>query len=171
MDRLLKSLPIIFCALVLVSGVFFTYQRYRGSELSRIPEAPPLAISSGPEATSEGTPIGQNESTASATDELAIYPDSKPGMRTPFDLWRFYGKGSSSFGSPDLNMRFEQWREFHQKQKSELMADVQKYMRKRFVFSGQAISGQFMSGGKKPVMKIIVFVITPHEIRKVTFMI
>ena len=49
-------------------------------------------------------------------------------------------------------MRFEQWLEFHRKQKPKLMADVRNYMESRYEFSGEPVSGQFMSGGK-PIMK------------------
>ena len=73
-------------------------------------------------------------------------------MRTPFDLWRYYGRGRSSFGSPILPMRFDQWLDFHRKQKPQLMSDVRDYMNERYNFSGEAMSGQYMSGGK-PIMK------------------
>ena len=62
------------------------------------------------------------------TDELILYPTIDKGMRTPFDLWRYYGRGVSSFNSPILPMRFEQWVEFHRKQKPKLMDDVREYM-------------------------------------------
>ena len=49
-------------------------------------------------------------------------------------------------------MRFEQWLEFHRKQKPKLMRDVREYMEARFDFSGEPIPDQYMSGGK-PIMK------------------
>jgi cytochrome c peroxidase len=49
-------------------------------------------------------------------------------------------------------MRFEQWLSFHRKQKPQLMKDVNAYMAERYTFSGDAIPGQFMSGGK-PIMR------------------
>lgn len=85
-------------------------------------------------------------------DDLQIYPTIQKGVRTPFDLWRYYGRGASSFGSPNLPMRFDQWLEFHRKQKPQLMQDVRAYMNQRFDFSNKPIQGQFMSGGK-PIMK------------------
>ena len=72
-------------------------------------------------------------------------------MRTPFDLWRYYGRGVSSFSSPVLPMRFDQWLSYHRSQKPKLMRDVQSYMNSRYDFSGEVIPGQFMSGGK-PIM-------------------
>jgi cytochrome c peroxidase len=51
-----------------------------------------------------------------------------------------------------MPMRFEQWLEFHRKQKPALMRDVRAYMAKRYDFSGEAIEGQTMSGGK-PIMR------------------
>jgi cytochrome c peroxidase len=86
------------------------------------------------------------------TGELKLYPTVTKGMRTPFELWEYYGRGTSSFNSPILPMRFEQWLSFHRKQKPKLMDDVRAYMTSRFDFSGAAIPNQFMSGGHKPIM-------------------
>ena len=52
-------------------------------------------------------------SLAGNTHELKVYPTITKGMRTPFDLYRYYGRGRSSFGSPVLPMRFDQWLDFH----------------------------------------------------------
>lgn len=49
-------------------------------------------------------------------------------------------------------MRFEQWLDFHRKQKPQLMKDVRSYMEGRFDFSGVAIPGEMMSGSRKPIM-------------------
>ena len=92
------------------------------------------------------------ETTGRMTDELKLYPTVTKGMRTPFDLWRYYGRGKSSFASPILPMRFEQWLDFHRKQKPQLMRDVRSYMESRFDFSGKLIPTQHMSGGRKPIM-------------------
>ena len=35
------------------------------------------------------------------TGELKLYPSIEKGMRTPFDLWRYYGRGRSSFNISD----------------------------------------------------------------------
>jgi cytochrome c peroxidase len=86
-------------------------------------------------------------------DQLQAYPDVQKGERTPFDLWRYGGKGKSSFMDPNLPMSWEEWLVFHRKQKPELMKDVREYMASRYNFSGEAIPGVLMSGGRKPVMK------------------
>lgn len=82
---------------------------------------------------------------------LMPYPDCEPGLRTPFDLWRYAGQGESSWGSPQLRMPFDEWLEFHRKQKPKLMADVHAYMNSRYNFTGEPIPGVYMSGGRKPV--------------------
>lgn len=89
---------------------------------------------------------------AGPADELLPYPKLGKGLRSPFDLWRYYGRDESSFTSPTLPMSWNEWLAFHRKQKPELMADVRKYMAGRFDFHGRAMPGQFMSGGK-PIMQ------------------
>lgn len=86
-------------------------------------------------------------------DSLMKYPDIKKGERTPFDLWRYGGKGKTSFMDPNLPMSWEEWLAFHRSQKPKLMEEVKAYMASRFDFKQEAIPGQFMSGGRKPVMK------------------
>lgn len=86
-------------------------------------------------------------------DSLIPYPSLKKGERTPFDLWRYGGKGKSSFTTPELPMSWEEWVKFHEKQKPELMADVKKYMNSRFDFNGKTHEDKLMSGGRKPIMK------------------
>ncbi|NJB72154.1 cytochrome c peroxidase [Saonia flava] len=86
-------------------------------------------------------------------DSLIPYPSIKKGERTPFDLWRYGGKGKSSFTTPELPMAWNEWVAFHKKQKPELMADVKKYMASRFDFNGKVYDGKVMSGGRKPIMK------------------
>ncbi len=136
-------------------GVFLNYEHYKGTDNSRLPSSKTLLI-----AQADPDPIVSTAKTsdihitsARLTDELEIYPAIEKGMRTPFDLWNYYGKGESSFGSPTLPMRFEQWLAFHEKQKPILMSDVRNYMNSRFNFSGEAIEGKYMSGGKKRIMK------------------
>ncbi len=153
-------------------GVNATYQKYTGTGLSRLPqtvhsvtnpshhesgETAPSAMYvtaerlvdrlSGRRADSRPTPAGN------VTAELKLYPTIEKGMRTPFDLWRYYGRGRSSFGSPVLPMRFDQWYEFHRKQKPILMKDVRDYMAGRFDFSDETMDGRVMSGGRKPIMR------------------
>lgn len=163
-------------------GVNRAYEVYRGTGLSRVPEragAPrdlddsnidpldgrlagsgrliaigqqPDPVAGEPVATvAPDSPPGRRV-IDDFSAELELYPTIAKGMRTPFDLWRYYGRGVSSFTSPVLPMRFEQWKEFHRKQKPQLMSDVRAYMAERFDFNGTAIPGQFMSGGK-PVMQ------------------
>ncbi len=182
-------------------GVSSTYNQYRGTELSRLPQIEGINLvnsQANADSSSRGSSlallnvgkpsagvsemaIGNPSTTnpARSTNELKLYPAIEKGMRTPFDLWRYYGRGPSSFTSPVLPMRFEQWLEFHRKQKPKLMSDVWKYMESRFEFSGEAIPGQTMSGGRKPIMQGPVAVVpngistfealtelTPEEIRK-----
>lgn len=84
---------------------------------------------------------------------LLPYPDVVAGDRTPFDLWRYQGKGKSSFGSPSLPVSWEEWVKKNQSQKPQLMNDVKIYMDSRYDFNGEAVAGVTMSGGRKPVMK------------------
>jgi cytochrome c peroxidase len=89
---------------------------------------------------------------SSHVSKLEPYPQPcVEGMRTPFDLWRYAGKGRSSWGSPQLRMPFPEWIELHRVQKPKLMTDVIKYMNSRYDFSGKTIPGVFMSGGRKGV--------------------
>lgn len=159
----------------MVVGISLTYEKYRGTELSRVPlvgrsamaQALPRPMSA---ASSYGTgnrllaatarsepgqvdPQRGSPPPARATDELILYPTVTKGMRTPLDLWRYYGRGESSFDSPLMPMRFEQWLAFHRKQKPKLMKDVRDYMNSRYDFSKEAIPGQYMSGGRKPIMQ------------------
>lgn len=86
-------------------------------------------------------------------DSLLSYPEIKKGERTPFDLWLYGGKSGSSFMNPDLPMSWEDWVAFHEKQKPELMKDIEAYMNSRYAFSGETYPGKFMSGGRKAIMK------------------
>ena len=84
--------------------------------------------------------------------KLQPYPDSKKGDRSPFDLWRYGGRGGSSFGTASLPMPWEQWLAHNLERKPKLMEEVRQYMNSRYDFSGKAIPGIVMSGGRKPVM-------------------
>jgi len=164
---------------LMVWGVTTTYERYRGTELSRVPsttraERPTPAARVSYERRYETKANDGSVSTFDddrpysadpsvlierpddsilrpLTDGLEIYPSVQKGMRTPFDLWRYYGRGVSSFSSPVLPMRFDQWLSYHRKQKPALMRDVYAYMDSRYDFDRGAIPGAFMSGGK-PIM-------------------
>ena len=94
---------------------------------------------------------GYRESTPTASfleDKLLLYPTITKGMRTPFDLWRYYGRGDSSFSSPIMPMRFEQWLEFHAQAETRLMRDVHAYMAERYDFSGEGDGRSDDVGGK-----------------------
>ncbi len=82
---------------------------------------------------------------------LLPYPPGGKGVRTPFDLWRYAGRGDSSWTSPTLPMSWNEWVEFHERQKPELMKDVREYMNSRYDFHGRVIPGVKMSGGRKGV--------------------
>ncbi len=175
MKPFLKQALLTIVVVAFGFGVNATYEKYRGTDLSRVPRlartavAQPVAVAgmTSPQ-TANGIKTTVAYVTASddsgrdqiqrpatvngTTDELMLYPTIEKGMRTPFDLWRYYGRGVSSFNSPILPMRFEQWIEFHRKQKPKLMDDIREYMNSRYVFSGSTIPGQLMSGGK-PVMQ------------------
>jgi cytochrome c peroxidase len=84
--------------------------------------------------------------------KLKPYPPERPGARTPFDLWRYAGRGPSSWGSPNLHMPWDEWLAMCQKQKPVLMSECKAYMDGRFDFHGRAIPGAAMSGGK-PIMR------------------
>ncbi len=86
-------------------------------------------------------------------DSLMPYPDVKKGERTPFDLWRYAGKGNTSFMNPELPMSWDEWVAFHKKQKPELMKDIRAYMNSRFDFNGEAYPNKFMSGGRNKIMR------------------
>ena len=131
----------------LVVGVSVTYGKYKGTELSRLPMG--AADKSLDDAGYDSYPV--SPLSKPQTDELLLYPTMEKGRRTPFDLWRYYGRGVSSFSSPVMDMRFEQWLEFHRNQKPQLMREVHAYMDSRYDFSGTPIEGVTMSGGK-PVM-------------------
>ena len=157
-----KHSPKAVLASILVGltiGIHVTYDKYRGTGLSRLPTGSGHLEAAEPAGEGE-TSIGSKSPayrriTPPAPyleDDLQLYPTVEKGMRTPLDLWQYYGRGSSSFTSPVLPMRFEQWLEFHRKQKPGLMADVRDYMNDRYDFSEEAIEGQFMSGGK-PIMQ------------------
>ncbi|MDA1052259.1 MAG: hypothetical protein O3C40_17515, partial [Planctomycetota bacterium] len=84
--------------------------------------------------------------------KLLPYPQPcREGDRTPLDLWRYGGRGNSSWGSPNLRMAWDDWVEFCIEQKPKLMQEVHDYMNSRYDFRGNPIPGVFMSGGRKPV--------------------
>ena len=182
MKTLHQSILVAFGLFGVAMGIHAAYQRYIGSELSRVPPttrpyvepnpgvqpAPAPALVPTANALAVATmpaaqPAPENRNVLAAqriqaaklsadVGELELYPSLDKGMRTPFDLWRYYGRAASSFASPVLPMRWEQWLAFHEKQKPSLMADVRSYMNSRFAMDGKTMAGQMMSGGK-PIMQ------------------
>ncbi len=157
-NKLLSILTVI----AIVIGVNVSYDMYRGTDLSRVPDLEVRRVAAAvyadeqddvrvERAASTPNPVAAAPAVAVIEDDLILYPTITKGMRTPFDLWRYYGRGETSFSTPVLPMRFEQWLEFHRKQKPALMQDVKDYMRSRFDFSEKPLPGAFMSGGK-PIM-------------------
>lgn len=123
-------------------------QRYAGegrgaTNLHLLQSPPAIAVDRAP------TDYGLGDGHVS---KLLPYPKGDPGTRTPFDLWRYAGRGDSSWKSPTLPMSWDDWVKLCQEQKPKLMADVKMYMNGRFNFSGETIPGARMSGGK-PIMK------------------
>jgi hypothetical protein len=115
------------------------------------PTAPsPRAMLQSPPAVANRPPsdYGLGDNMAS---KLLPYPNVGKGDRTPFDLWRYAGRGKTSFGSPTLPMSFDAWVKFNTERKPKLMEEVWAYMNSRYDFSGKAIPGVTMAGGK-PVM-------------------
>jgi hypothetical protein len=84
--------------------------------------------------------------------KLPPYPPFAPGVRMPFDLWKYAGRDKSSFGNATLHMPWKEWVEMCSKQKPKLMADCKEYMNRRYNFHNQVIEKVTMSGGK-PIMK------------------
>ena len=156
MKTLTHSLMMLLGVFGIAFGIHASYEKYRGTGLSRVPSSGVFsaqgATTTIPVAAADEAPrVARREQPAAAagsTEGLKLYPSLKKGMRTPFDLWRYYGRGVSSFTSPVLPMRWDQWVAFHERQKPQLMKDVRDYMNGRFDFSGAAIPGRFMSGGK-----------------------
>ncbi|MCA8941003.1 MAG: hypothetical protein KDB80_00470, partial [Planctomycetes bacterium] len=153
MNRILSTAAGLAAIVTISVGVARSYEAYRGTEHSRVPRPGKAHETASP--TTARTPTPQDPKPANRTaaaDGLELYPAIEKGMRTPFDLWRYYGRGRSSFASPVLPMRFEQWRTLHAEQKPKLMADVRAYMASRFDFDGKALGDATTSGGK-PIIR------------------
>ena len=162
MKNLPQILAITFGVVGMAMGIDAVYDKYMGSGLSRVPEARSsmtVNVATANAQTTSDYPVtgdaiapGPPSGSSEFVRELKIYPSIRKGMRTPFDLYAYYGRGASSFSSPILPMRWDQWLNFHRKQKPLLMNDVRSHMDERFDFGGDVASGAFMSGGK-PIMK------------------
>ena len=90
--------------------------------------------------------------TTEYTEELMPYPNAGKGDLTPLDLWRYYGKGETSFTAPTLPLEFSEWVKMNKDRKPSLMKKVKEYMAARFNFSGKTVAGVIMSSNRKPVM-------------------
>ena len=90
--------------------------------------------------------LGENH-----VSKLKPYPSAKCGERTPFDLWRYAGRGASSWSPPTLDVPWDDWVTMCRTQRPKLMAECREHMKSRFDFHGKAIAGAKMSGGK-PIM-------------------
>ena len=107
----------------IVIGVNLAYNRYRGTGLSRVPEIGASRLEAAARTDrddphselGDAAPVPAEIRTRPATvrrnadrtaafvkDDLLLYPSLTKGMRTPLDLWRYYGRGVSSFSSPIL---------------------------------------------------------------------
>ncbi|HKQ96359.1 MAG TPA: cytochrome C [Candidatus Polarisedimenticolia bacterium] len=83
-----------------------------------------------------------------AGSKLPPYPPGAEGDPTPLDLYKYAGRGASSWGSPNLKMSFADWLAAMQKQKPALMAKVTAYMNSRYDWTPRPRPGAKMSGGK-----------------------
>lgn len=104
----------------------------------------PAAVAKGRKPTDYGLGDGH-------VSKLEPYPPGRPGDRTPLDLWRFAGRGDSSWGSPNLPTTWAEWVDRCRAVKAEIAAEVKTYMNQRFDFSGKVMPGVSMAGGK-PIM-------------------
>ncbi len=105
----------------------------------------PAAVATGRAATDWGLGDGH-------VSRLPQYPPGVEGTPTPLDLYRYAGRGRSSWGSPVLPMAWDEWVKRCTEQKPKLMTAVKAYMAKRYDFTPRPIAGATMSGGK-PVLK------------------
>lgn len=141
---------------VLVAGLaastFVIPARAGESYGARPAESRPLHMRQSPPVAAEGRPETDWGLGPGHVSKLKPYPKGGPGIRTPFDLWRYAGRGRSSWASPELPLTWDEWVAFHEKQKPKLMKDVRAYMASRYDFRGEAVDGATMSGGK-PIMK------------------
>jgi cytochrome c peroxidase len=86
-----------------------------------------------------------------AASKLKPYPPAKCGDPTPLDLYRYAGRGASSWSPPTLDVSWDQWVQHCRELKPKVMAACREYMAKCYDFNGKAIPGAKMSGGK-PIM-------------------
>ncbi len=156
-----RSVALIALAMILTgfwagNTVLHTAAQDSGNPAPSAPKTKPaprvdgvyLRQSPGTQVDDAGNDFGLGEHHAS---KLKTYPRANCGERTPFDLWRYAGRGGSSWSPPTLDMSWDAWYKMCSSQKPKLMADCRSYMDGRFDFQGKSIPNVKMSRGK-PVM-------------------
>ncbi len=147
---------IIIAALVVAVAILAVLQ-FKNSSSARASDKPAagndLFMLQSRGATTPGYKASDYGLGDSYIEKLLPYPDLEKGERAPFDLWKYAGRGESSYTTPELPMSWEEWVAFHKKQKPELMKDVQAYMNARYDFNGAAFPDVYMSGGRRTVKK------------------
>src|SRR5262245_39246759 len=121
----MASRAIISTAILIGIGIWIGYQ-FGAKDRTAIPplvrtvvaaeQAPAVAstvATTGDDAPRTSPTVARDEPDFGLGDghisKLLPYPPGGPGVRTPFDIWRYAGKGVSSWGSPDLGMPFAEW--------------------------------------------------------------
>src|SRR5437879_5302210 len=83
--------------------------------------------------------------------KLKPYPAAKCGDATPLDLYRYAGRGASSWSPPTLDVSWDEWVNHCRTLKPKVMAECRAYMKKHYDFNNKPIPGAKMSGDK-PIM-------------------
>src|SRR5260370_16506786 len=83
--------------------------------------------------------------------KLKPYPAAKCGEATQLDLYRYAGRGASSWSPPTLDVSWDEWVTHCRTLKPKVMAECRAYMKKHYDFNTKTIPGAKMSGGK-PIM-------------------
>jgi cytochrome c peroxidase len=156
----MKSTFFICTALTAAALVFGQGHEIRGAEPSHGQRKTPAAYENSatnlhllqsPGATATGREVSDFGLGDSHISRLKPYPSGGPGSRTPFDLWRYGGRGDSSWKAATLPVPWEEWVKMCMEQKPTLMVECRAYMASRYDFHGKAIPGARMAGGK-PIM-------------------
>ncbi len=150
------ALPAAFLGIALVAGAFLSCfgdegKKYAGGSEDWAKTGGPRYLQQSPPAVATGRAFSDYGLGEHHASKLPVYPPGAEGDLTPFDLWKYAGRGKSSWGSPVLPVSFPEWVARHKDQKPKLMEAVSRYMKERFDFSGKAIPGAAMSAGK-PIM-------------------
>jgi len=146
-----RAAPLVTAALAMLAGYAIgSSTAVRGQQRTADPGGDAMHMRQSP-GVSVKRPSGDWGLGDGHVSRLEPYPPGDVGARTPFDLWRYAGRGDSSWDRSVLPMSFEAWLDLHAAQKPELMRDVRAYMASRFDFGGRAFPGVTMTGGK-PIM-------------------